>query len=204
MPAPKPECTSSLQCDGGERCVEGACACACQTDRDCAAGLRCDGCSCQGASAGRTIHDATLRDASDVLLMRGITEVEGLLTLDGMELTTTVGLESLETIGALTIQSTSALKTQEGGPSALAGFSGLRLIRGDVYITNAALTDLAFPADLRIEGNVFVQATSISCEDFGAFEQRLKAQGFAAPQTFTAQFNLDCNAQCSAGVCEQQ
>ncbi|RYZ02775.1 MAG: hypothetical protein EOO73_30390 [Myxococcales bacterium] len=196
---PAPECTSSLDCPDGERCARGACACACQQDLDCPDGSTCDGCACQVEAPGpRVIHDATLRDASDIQLMHDVVEVQTQLRLSSSEMKNTSGLESLRTVGSLSLEDANLTPVQ-GGPDPLAGLSGLRLVRGDLRINNVGLRQLSFDPRLRVEGDVLLQLTAVPCTAVTAFEEQLRAHGFDG--TFQNTYNDGCYTSCVAGVC---
>lgn len=199
QPGPAPQCESSLDCSDGGRCLRGECGCACREDRDCADGFTCDGCACQPEVPGpRSVHDATVRDALDMGLMAGVTEVETQLKLTGWEVKTTDGLESLRAVGSLLLQDVN-LTPVDGGVDPLRGLSGLRLVRGDLRINGAGITQLSFDPSLRVEGNVLIQLTSVPCDLVTAFEEQLRAHGFDGE--FQNTYNGGCYAPCASGAC---
>lgn len=199
QPGPEPECESALDCGDGKRCVRGSCACACREARDCADGLTCDGCACRTSEPSeRVIHDATLRSARDVALMAHVTEVETELRISGLGSTSTAGLEKLHTVGQLTLEDASSLAWLARED---AGLSGLRLIKGDLRLLGLnSLAELGLSPDLRVEGNVILWGTQLSCPQIGVFEDTLRANGFDG--TFESQYNGECMGQCVAGVCD--
>lgn len=198
---PAAECDSSLDCKDGKLCLAGSCECRCVEDRDCSSGATCDGCACRTDQLNlRVIHDATLRDGRDVLLMSNVSEVETQLLLTGGTLRSTTGLEQLRHVGTLTIQSAYGLASTEGAPPGLSGFAGLREIVGDLRIVSSNLNELPFDPTLKVGGNVVLTATSVPCAQIGAFEQALRAHGFQG--SFEAYSTVDCGVACIAGQCQ--
>ena len=86
------------------------------------------------------IHDATVKDAADIELLKGIVEVETNLRLYGSNLTRTTGLEDLQTVGSLDLDGLTGLTTTSDGPQPFSGLSGLKLIRGNLQIANVPLS----------------------------------------------------------------
>lgn len=179
QPGPAPLCESSLDCAADKQCVDGDCRCRCVEDRDCPSGTTCDGCACHiPESPLRVLHDATVQDAADALLMRDVKEVETRLKLSGFALRNTIGLEQLVSVGSLSIVSASNLATTESVPSPLSGLANLRTIRGDLQIVNTGLSSLPFHPELVVEGDVIVEYTSVPCEVVEALRQNLLSTGF--------------------------
>jgi hypothetical protein len=197
---PPPECSGPSDCAVGEQCVDGSCACACVEDRDCPRGQTCDGCACASPPAPTKVHDATVKDAADIALLKGIVEVETNLQLYGSNLISTVGLEALQSVGSLDLDALSSLTTEPNAPNPFGGLSGLTLIRGDLLIANLqAITDLELNPALEVQGNVTVNYTSMSCATLQTLEQTLAAHGFVG--SFQAMFNGNCMGACSQGEC---
>lgn len=197
QPAPAPECQISSDCDAGKQCLNGACACSCVSDRDCARGSLCDGCACHPAPTSTSVHDAVIKDSSDIALMRGISDVETTLLINSSNLTTTEGLESLQSVGSLELNGLSGLPA-DGNP--FAGLANLKLIRGNLTIRNVPITALQLNPELKIEGNVMIQFTKMTCATLDALEQSFTAQGFS--KVFDALNDGDCSqGACSQGQC---
>lgn len=196
---PAPECTGPSDCAVGQQCVDGECACACVEDRDCPSGQLCDGCACAARPAPTVIHDATVKDAADIELLKGITEVELRLTLSGSNLTHTAGLEGVQTVGSLELSDLTGLSTDPNAPNPFVGLSGLTLIRGNLQIAKVPVSAIALNPELKVEGNVIVSYTSMSCATLNDFEQALAAHGFTG--SFQAMFNGNCVGACSNGSC---
>ena len=196
---PVPECAGPADCVPGKQCVDGACVCSCVEDRDCPAGFSCDGCACTTPPPATVIHDATLKDATDIERMRGIVEVETKLKLDGSNLTSTSGLEAVRTVGSLELNNLTGLLLDPNAPPPLTGLSGLTLIHGDLRITTVPLGAIDFNPALEVDGNVNIDSTSMSCAQLQTLQETLTAHGFKG--SFSAMFNGGCGGACSQGSC---
>ena len=196
---PAPECVSGADCKDGLQCVDGACACACVDDRDCPGAQACDGCVCAPPLAPSLIHDATVKDAADIAALQGIEEVESNLTLYGSNLTNTAGLEGVHSVGSLDLDNLTGLSAEPNAPNPFAGLSGLTLIRGNLQIANVPVSSIELNPELRVEGNVTVNYTSMTCATLRSLEEALAAHGFTG--TFQAMFNASCVGACSQGSC---
>lgn len=192
---PPPECENASDCDDGEQCVDGACLCGCVEDRDCATGLLCVDCRCVAPPPVTTIHDATLKDATDVLQMRGIKDVEATLRLT-IGLTDTVGLEALESVGSLELFDLVLFST---GGDLFTGLANLTTIRQDLTIQNLPTSQIQLNPALKIGGKVTIKFTQLSCASLGALQANLEAQGFKG--SFEAMYNGGCPGSCSHGTC---
>jgi hypothetical protein len=194
-----PECTGPSDCADGQPCVDGACACGCVQDRDCPSGLSCDGCVCAALPVPTVIHDATVKDAADIAALNGIDEVETNLRLYGTNLTNTSGLEGVRTVGSLDLDNLTGLSTDPNAANPFAGLSGLTLIRGNLQIANVPVSAIELNPELKVEGNVTVNYTSMSCATLQALAETLAARGFVG--SFQAMFNGSCQGACSQGSC---
>ncbi len=184
--------------------MDGACACSCVQDRDCPELQVCDGCACQPAPASsRVLPDATVTDSIDAYLMRDVVEVENRLLLSGLRLSSTIGMERLATVGSLEIVSAPVLTVDPNLPDApepLVGLANLKLIRGNLRISNTPIGKLSFNPELQIGGSVTILSTAaLTCADINVFEKTLRAHGFQG--SFTAQSTADCPYSCGAGQC---
>lgn len=204
QPLPAPECVVSGDCEQGERCLSGVCGDECVEDRDCPASQVCKGGACaEPAPRTTVVADAVIDSALDIALMRGVSKVQNRLRITGMGLASTAGLEQLESVGSLEIVQLNVLVTTDAAASekarstVLAGLSGLRHIRGDLYIDSSNLLALPFGDGLIIDGNVTIVAGSLSCAAIYEFQQRVAVQ-----LSFTTDRSGGCSGACDAGACE--
>jgi hypothetical protein len=168
-------------------------------DQDCPSGQTCDGCACAALAVPTVIHDATLKDAADIELLKGIVEVETNLRLYGSNLTSTAGLEGVRTVGSLDLDGLSGLLTDPNAPNPFAGLSGLAVIRGNLQIANVPISAIELNPELEVQGNVTVNYTSMTCATLHALQQTLASHGFTG--SFQAMFNGSCQGACSQGSC---
>lgn len=197
--APAPECVKADDCADGKQCVDGACLCRCVEDRDCAAGLLCDGCSCVAPAVPTTIHDAIVRDATDVAQLKGIQTVESTLLLTGPDLLNTVGLESLQSVGRLEMTDLASFMTYQDGPNPFAGLGNLTHIAGNLLIKNVQVTTLQLSPNLVIDGDVQINSTSLTCKTLATLQQSLVMNGFKG--SFQTMWNGGCSGACVQGNC---
>ena len=197
--AAQPECSAVKPCAAGKICIDGNCACECKADRDCPTTSSCDGCSCQVREAPTSVSSAQILSPLDIDRIAGVTDVRGELRLGG-ELVTTTGLEQIQSVGSLLIDGTDLVDAPLGAP-ALAGLSGLVLIRGDLSITETRLSTLSFNPALLVEGNVTIAANpALSTCAILDFQARLAAHGFKGSFSHTGA-ELVCERHCQGPLC---
>jgi hypothetical protein len=203
QPLPAPECVVNADCGQGRRCSSGVCGYECLEDRDCPASQICEGGACAEPDPTTTVvDDAVIDSALDIALMRGVSNVQNRLRITGVSLGSTRGLEQLESVGSLEILrlqvpvTADVAASEEARSTVLAGLSGLRHIRGDVYMEGSNLLALPFGDGLIIDGNVTIIGGSLSCAAIYEFQQRVTVK-----LSFTAKLSGGCSGACDTGAC---